>query len=71
MIPLAVKKEVRVVIPNGAHVLAAEIEGGTKEKNDPLSITADGTPITYTLSVKGTIGQGNLKDNERFTWKKQ
>ncbi|MDR0683807.1 MAG: hypothetical protein LBF83_01580 [Spirochaetaceae bacterium] len=71
MIPLAVKKEVRVVIPNGAHVLAAEIEGGTKEKNDPLSITADGTPITYTLRVKGTIGPGNLKDNERFTWTKQ
>ncbi|MDR0720330.1 MAG: hypothetical protein LBF78_11905, partial [Treponema sp.] len=71
MIKLAVKKEVRMVIPNGNHVLAAEIEGGTKEKNDPISITADGTPITYTLSVKGTIGQGNLKDNERFTWKKQ
>ncbi|WP_461255449.1 hypothetical protein [Treponema sp. R80B11-R83G3] len=63
------KKEIRVVIPNGTHTVDAEIPEGTKEKNDPLTITASGTPITYTLSVKGTMGQGNLKDNERFTWK--
>jgi len=70
-IPLAAKKEIRVVIPNGNHQLEAEVPGGTKEKNDPITITASGTPLTYTLSVKGTVGQGNLKDNERFTWTKQ
>jgi hypothetical protein len=67
---LATKKEIRVVIPNGTHTVDAEVPEGTKEKNDPLTITADGVPIIYTLSVKGTIGQANLKDNERFTWKK-
>ncbi|MCL1930821.1 MAG: hypothetical protein FWF55_03340 [Treponema sp.] len=71
VVRLIYNQEVRMVIPNGDHVLAAEIEFGTKEKNDPITITASGTQIYYTLSIKATMGAGNLKDNERFTWKKQ
>lgn len=71
-IPLASRGEVRVVIPNGETVMAAEVvPTGTKERNDPVTFIASGEPVTYTLSVKGTIGQGNLKANERFTWIKQ
>ncbi|MDR0908157.1 MAG: hypothetical protein LBM77_00170 [Spirochaetaceae bacterium] len=64
--------EIRVIITVGSHTLAADVtEGSTKEKNDPISITATADPLNYTLSVKGGIGGGGVKDNERYTWVKQ
>jgi len=70
-IPINAKSEVRIIIQNGENVMEAQVPvTGPKETNDPVKFTATGGQITYTLSVKGTVGAGNLKANERFTWKK-
>jgi hypothetical protein len=71
-IPINAKAEVRLIIQNGENVMEAQVPvTGPKETNDPVTFTATGGQITYTLSVKGTMGAGNLKANERFTWNKQ
>jgi len=71
-IPINAKSEVRIVIQNGENVMMAQVPvTGPKETNDPITFTATGGQITYTLSVKGTVGAGNLKANERFTWVKK
>jgi hypothetical protein len=72
LIPIAAKGEIRVVIPNGETVLEAQVPvTGKDETNDPVTFTASGGQITYTLSVKGTMGAGSLGANERFTWKQE
>jgi hypothetical protein len=71
-IPINAKGEVRLIIKNGENVMEAQVPvTGPKETDDPVTFTATGGQITYTLSVKGTMGAGNLKANERFTWVKQ
>jgi hypothetical protein len=71
-IPINAKGVVRVIIQNGENIMEAQVTvTGPNEKNDPITFTATGGQITYTLSVKGTVGAGNLKTNERFTWTKK
>ena len=71
-VPINAKSEVRLIIPNGKNVMEAQVPvTGKNETNDPVTVTASGGQITYTLVVKGTAGAGNLKANERFTWKQQ
>ena len=71
-VPINAKSEVRIIIQNGENVMEAQVPvTGPNETNDPVTFTASGGQITYTLSVKGTVGAGKLKANERFTWAKQ
>jgi hypothetical protein len=70
-IPVSAKGEVRIIIQNGENIMEAQVPvTGPRETNDPVKFTATGGQIIYTLSVKGTMGPGNLKANERFTWNK-
>jgi hypothetical protein len=71
-VPINARSQARVIIPNGENVMEAQLPvAGPRETNDPVTFTATGGQITYTLSVKGTVGAGNLRANQRFTWKKQ
>ena len=71
-VPLNARTEVRVIIQNGENVMEVQLPvSGPREKNDPVTFTATGGQIIYTLSVKGTVGAGNLGANERFTWTRQ
>lgn len=71
-IAINARSEVRLIIPNGENVMEAQVPvTGKNETNDPVTLTASGGQITYTLEVKGTVGAGNLKANERFTWRRQ
>jgi len=71
-IPINAKGVVRVIIQNGENIMEAQVPvTGPNEKDDPITLTATGGQITYTLEVKGTMGAGKLGHNERFTWKKQ
>jgi len=58
-------KEIRMIIPNGEHSLTVIIDNSTlrksvikdpKEQGKTLDISASGSPLVYSLKLKGSMG---------------
>jgi hypothetical protein len=55
-------QEIRMVVPNGEHTLAADFPGGNlKKETEPFSFTASSANLTYTVGIKS---------DDTFTWTK-
>ena len=56
-------QEIRMVVPNGEHTLAADFPGGNlKKKTEPFIFTASSVNLTYTVGIKS---------DDTFTWTKE